>query len=222
MRRAISGLAGLLLFIMIPSTPSEAATSTIATGSGNTFSALSYSIDQGDSVVFSNTDGQRHNVKSTSLFEGDFLFGTSTVQPGSSGPVEGVEFLATGSYPFFCAFHPGMEASLIVGPGGSPLERPRVSTRILTYRKRFLVRKGYLRIELTSAVSVPSLSLRVVRASRELAEVSADLTANTARVIEVRLPASFRRRLASMKVVRIGIRGSVPYGTFESAERNFR
>lgn len=218
----MSGLAGLLLLLVIPSTPSKAATSTIETGSANTFSALSYSIDQGDSVVFTNADGQRHNVKSTSLFEGDFLFGTGTVQPGSSGPVGGVEYLDTGSYPFFCAFHPGMEATLIVGPSGSPLERPRVSTRILTSRKKFLARKGFLRVELVSAVSVPSLNVRVVRASRELAEVSADLTANTAKVIEVRLPTSFRRRLAGMKAVRIGIRGSVPYGTFESAERSFR
>ncbi len=221
MPRLLTSLIASAALVAVPAT-AHAATSTIGTGVGNVFSADDYSIDQGDSVTFSNTDDRPHNVMSFSLFDGGFLFKSETVRPGASGPVDGVEYLTSGTYAFFCSLHPGMEADLIVDSGGGAWSRPVVEARLLPTRKRVLGSRGTLRIELRSGTTVPALGFEVHSGNRRIGAGSSELVAGTAKVITISLPRSFRRRISSLRVIRIAVRGSVPYGIFSGSTRTFR
>lgn len=219
--RIVGVLAATFALAAVPGS-AYAGSSTIGTSAGNEFSAASFSISQGDSVIFSNTDDRPHNLNSLSLFKGNFLFGTNTLAPGTSQSVGGIEYLTSGSYRFFCSLHPGMEADLIVGPGGAPSMRPLAVATLIPGRKRVLVRKGLLRFELRSEVEVPGLEFQIASGNRRILSGSTDLVAGVTKLISVSLPSSFRRRIAELRVARIVVRGSVPYGTFSASSRTFR
>lgn len=221
MYRALGILATVFALAALWGT-AYASSSTVGTGAGNAFSADAFPISQGDSVIFSNTDDRPHNLNSLSLFKGNFLFGTSTLAPGTSQSVGGVEYLSSGTYRFFCSLHPGMEADLIVGPGGAPSMRPLVMGTLIPGRKRVLARKGLLRFELRSAVAVPGLEFDLISGNRRILSGSADLAAGVSEVISVSLPRPFRQKIASLRSTRISVRGSVPFGTFSGSTRTFK
>jgi len=92
---------------------------------GDRFSASEFTIDQGEKTTFRNTDLRvSHDVVSNQTEGGKPLFRSEIVPAGSSGPVEGTEFLVTGRYPFRCTLHPGMEATLVVTANGTPAPKP--------------------------------------------------------------------------------------------------
>ena len=92
---------------------------------GDRFSSSTFTIDQGEKTTFRNTDlTVSHDVVSNGTEGGKPLFKSEIVPAGSSGPVEGTEFLVTGSYPFRCTLHPGMTATLNVTSNGTPQPKP--------------------------------------------------------------------------------------------------
>ena len=120
MRRA-AAVAGLALVFAAPAQAGEITTMP----TGDRFSASTFTIDQGESTVFNNTDlNVSHDVVANQLEGGKPLFKSEIVPARSSGPVQGTEFLVTGSYPFRCTLHPGMEATLEVTSAGTPKPRP--------------------------------------------------------------------------------------------------
>ena len=85
---------------------------TVATGPG----AASYgyltpvvTINQGGTVSYTNGDAVKHNVASP-----DGLFGSELADGGTTVPVDGVEKLEPGTYPFLCQPHPNMKGQLQV------------------------------------------------------------------------------------------------------------
>ena len=81
---------------------------TITARPPNQFGSAVTTIDQGEKVTFQNMDIVGHDVTSNQTGDdGTPLFRSALVDPGSSGPVEGTEYLTTGSYDFFCSVHPG-------------------------------------------------------------------------------------------------------------------
>jgi hypothetical protein len=77
-------------------------------------------------------------------------------------PVEGVEYLTTGSYAFFCSIHPDMVGTIDVtsagtpvprpgpGPGGGGGEGPSLALRVLDKRVGPVKRRGALRVRATT------------------------------------------------------------------------
>ena len=124
MRLAV--LCGFVATLLAPAT--ALAEETIVATTGSRFAATEYTIDQGESVVFRNEDisGPRHDVQSTAngSVKGQFLFASDTIEPGKSSPVEGTEYLTTGSYDFICSLHNSMKGKLIVNSAGTPKPRP--------------------------------------------------------------------------------------------------
>ncbi len=92
---------------------------------GDRFSMSTFTIDQGEKTTFRNTDlAVSHDVVSNGTEGGKPLFRSEIINAGSSGPVAGTEFLVTGSYPFRCTLHPGMDATLVVTGNGTPQPKP--------------------------------------------------------------------------------------------------
>jgi plastocyanin len=96
-----------------------------AAPTGDRFSSSSFAIDQGEKTNFRNSDiAVSHNVVANTTEGGKPLFESDVIDAGASGPVRGTEFLVTGSYPFRCTLHPGMDATLVVSSAGTPQPKP--------------------------------------------------------------------------------------------------
>ena len=116
MRRLIAGvaLAAVSAFGAAPAMADE----TITAGPlPNQFANPDVEIDLGEPVTFRNSDstGAFHDVTSNGKdANGKALFASATIEGGKSAPVEGVEFLTTGSYDYICSVHPFMTGTVKV------------------------------------------------------------------------------------------------------------
>jgi plastocyanin len=136
---------------------------TILTRPQNEFATPVTTIDQGEKVTLQNIDLANHNVVSEkSGDDGQPLFRSEEVPPGSTGPVVGTEYLVTGTYPFVCTLHPGMDATLEVTSAGTPAQRPQpgVTVKILSSDLQQVVGTGKLRLRLRSAKATVTVGAR--------------------------------------------------------------
>jgi len=194
----------------------------VESGAGNAFSAPVYSIDQGESLEFANNGDRPHDLISFGTLSGGFLFSAPRVSPGDTASVAGVEYLATGTYPFLCSLHPGMESSLSVGSGGTPIERPAVAARILSTSKSALVRSGRVRLSMSTAVAASDVSLRLSYLGKVVASRVVDLVPGSSNGTSLQIPMQVRKKIARQARVRLSVAGSVPFGVFRGASRTFR
>jgi len=145
---------------------------TISARPVNSFGAAVTTIDQGEKVTFRNTDLAGHDVVSTEAGDdGKPLFRSELVSPGSSGPVAGTEYLVTGTYPFFCSIHPGMEATLEVTSAGTPLPRPQpgVTVKVVSRDLQKVVKRGKLKLAVRSAKAKLTLGARATTRKSSIA-----------------------------------------------------
>jgi plastocyanin len=92
---------------------------------GNRFSGDSYTMDQGEKLVFHNGDTVAHDVTASQKGpDGKPLFSSGSVDAGKSAPVDGSQYLTEGHYEFICTIHPNMKAMLMVTGNGTPAQRP--------------------------------------------------------------------------------------------------
>lgn len=95
------------------------------------FDAPEYTIDQGEKVVFRNSDTVspgNHDVTADAVGpDGKTpIFRSATIDDGQQAPVEGVEQLKPGTYSFHCSIHQFMQAKLTVNAakGAPPSSEP--------------------------------------------------------------------------------------------------
>ena len=120
----------------------------------NTFAQAVTTIDQGEKVTLQNMDIAGHDVTAARTGDdGKPLFRSELVAPGASGPVQGTEYLTTGTYPFVCSVHPGMEATLEVTSQGTPVPRPRpsVTLKVASRDLQRVVETGKLKLKVRSS-----------------------------------------------------------------------
>ena len=120
---------------------------TIAARPSNEFASPVTTIDQGEKVTFQNIDVAGHDVTAADV--GDPLFRSDLIGPGQSGPINGTEYLKTGSYPFVCTVHPGMDATLEVTSAGEPAPGPApgaLKLKIVSRKLARVVKKGKLKL----------------------------------------------------------------------------
>lgn len=78
---------------------------------GFSFNPKILTISEGTVVTWTNRDSVPHTVTSGSRRSADGLFDSGRLAKGGTF---NYKFNKTGSYEYFCAFHPGMEATIIV------------------------------------------------------------------------------------------------------------
>jgi plastocyanin len=217
MKRAMAGamlaLAGLL------AVPAVAADHTFSAGPvPNTYAGDSVTIDQGDTLTFQNNDQALHDITADGKdSDGKALFKSETIGAGKSSPVEGVEFLTTGDYPFHCSVHPFMQATLHVTANGTPKQRPSApppdttppsaSVAIKDSRIRTVLKRKALRLALSSnEESRFKLTAKVGRTV--IARGTATVTDNT-RNASIRLTKAGRKLLARSRRVTVKLGAAV-------------
>jgi plastocyanin len=101
------------------------ADATIYAGPPNQFFQGDVTIAQGEAVTFQNMDTVPHDVTAQGKgSDGKPLFQSAQVSTGESAPVEGVQYLTSGSYPYICSIHPFMKGTITVSSEGTPKPRP--------------------------------------------------------------------------------------------------
>ena len=102
---------------------------TIYAGPPSQFFTSAVTIDQGETVAFTNLDAISHDVTaSTKGADGKPLFATPLQGPGGTADVAGTQYLTTGAYEFGCSIHPNMRGTLTVSSAGTPAARPGSSS----------------------------------------------------------------------------------------------
>jgi plastocyanin len=101
------------------------ADATIYAGPPNQFFQGDVTVAQGEAITFQNMDTARHDVTASAKgADGKPLFQSAQVGTGESAPVEGVQYLTTGSYQYICSIHPFMKGTITVSSEGTPKPRP--------------------------------------------------------------------------------------------------
>ena len=101
------------------------ADATIYAGPPNQFFQGDVTVAQGEAVTFQNMDTVPHDVTASGKgADGKPLFQSAQVSTGQSAPVEGVQYLTSGSYPYICSIHPFMKGTITVSGEGTPKPRP--------------------------------------------------------------------------------------------------
>jgi plastocyanin len=173
------------------------------------FASARTTIDQGEKVTLRNSDISGHDVTSSRKSDdGKPLFQSELVAPGSSGPVEGTEYLTTGSYPFVCTVHPGMDATLVVTTAGTPVPRPdppRLTIKVASGDLQRVVKRGKLKLRVTSTKAEVKLVARTK--SRRLGRKTVDFGSAGSKTVTLSLSKAARNALrdrSSAKVTATG------------------
>lgn len=181
---------------------------TITAHTPNQFGSAVTTIDQGEKVTFRNLDIVGHDVTAKGrTSDGQPVFRTDgTVEPQSTGPVRGTEYLTSGSYPFVCTIHPGMEATLKVTSKGTPLKRPEppsVHVKILSGDLQKVVKKRKLKLRVTATKSVVKLTAKLK--SKKLGKASVTFDSDGKQAVALKLTKSGRKALAGRKSAKVKV-----------------
>lgn len=162
----------------------------ITAGPPNSYVTTEVTIDQGERVTFTNFDVAEHDVLARDPGpDGKPLFRSELTGFGRSSPVEGAEYLTTGSYPFLCSLHPQMEGTLNVSSAGKPVPRPgagpSLKLRVLDKRISRVKSQGALRVRITTGAAA---TVRMIARAKGKAFATGTTKLGGAKTKTVRLP----------------------------------
>ena len=185
-----------------------------------TYSKPEFHSNEGERPVFVGSGLDFHNVTAKDRGpDGGRLFRTRDIKSGTS-PVEGAQYLIAGSYSFECTLHLGMEATLVVGPGGDPVPRPRVLAAVVRQTLDRVRSTGRLRIRLRSPTGARDITAIARGAGVVLARQRGIAVAEgTSRVVRLPLTRRGRNALAGRRSVKVSLRAKVPFGSAATASR---
>jgi plastocyanin len=188
----------------------------VGTGS-NTFAPPTYTQDQGDLSVLQSTG--THNVTATqSGPDGGALFRSATISSGTT-PVNGTQYLTTGSYSFLCTVHgPSMSGTLNVSGAGTPQPRPQISLKLQSRKLEKVAKKGKLQVAITSTASSGEASLTAKLGKLTIARAQ-DLSLSAGRQSRVlKLTKQGKAKLARKSKATIVLNGTIAFGSPATAK----
>jgi plastocyanin len=200
------------------------ADATIYAGPPNQFFQGDVTIAQGEGVTFTNADTVAHDVTASGKGpDGKPLFQSAQIGTGQSAPVEGVEFLTAGSYPYICSIHPFMKGTITVTSEGTPKPRPgggssppppaasqsdatapAVGVRVLDAKRSQVRKRRSLQLAVTSDEPV-TLTITARSAKTVVAKGSAKLTKTGTRKLSLKLTKAGLKAAKGRKPVAIAV-----------------
>jgi plastocyanin len=195
-----------------------AAPATIVGTGDDEFTPTTYTQDQGDLSVLQVT-GSNHNATATPNGpDGKALFRSATITGGTT-PVNGTQYLTTGSYQFICTIHPStMQATLNVTANGTPQPRPRISLKLQSRKLEKVAKKGKLLVAVTSNASVGDVSLEAKLGKSTLVSAPGLALVAGQQTEVLKLNRKARRKLAARKKATIVLNGTVAFGSPATAK----
>jgi plastocyanin len=178
----------------------------------DTYSAPTYTIDQGE-VGQLQVTGSTHNVTARqSGPDGQALFRTPTISGGSTG-VQGTQFLSAGDYTFFCTVHPTtMQATLHVTSNGAPQARPSAQLSVRSKKLAKVAKKGIL-VALTTTAKVDGASLVAKLGKTTIGKADGLSLAAGQQFATVRLSKAGKNALKKKSKASVTVTATIPFGT---------
>jgi plastocyanin len=189
-----------------------AASQTIVGQGDDTFSAATYTTDQGE-VVQLNVTGSSHNVTAhQSGPDGKALFRTPTISGGTAG-VQGTQYLSAGSYTFFCSVHPStMQATLQVTGNGTPQARPSATLSLRSKKISKVAKKGVL-VAINASAKVDGVSLTAKLGKTTIGKVDGLSLAAGQQFATVKLTKAGKSKLSKKSKASISVTADIPFGS---------
>jgi plastocyanin len=188
-----------------------AASETIIGQSDDTFTAATYTTDQGAIVPFQVT-GDTHNVTAHQKGpDGADLFRSPTISGGTTG-VQGTQYLSAGTYAFFCSVHPStMQATLVVTANGTPQARPSATVSVRSRKLAKVSKKGIL-VALTTTAKVDGASLTAKLGKATIGSASGLSLSSGQQFVTVKLSKAGKNKLKGKSTAAIGVTADIPFG----------
>jgi plastocyanin len=192
------------------------------------FTAGPFSQDLGENPTYENPTGADapHNVTSVAKGpDGGPLFASTTIAPGSTALVGGTQYLAGGTYPFFCTLHgQSMSGDLFIDGGkGEVVPRPRIQVTIPSQRLKTVRRAGKVKVRVSAVSDAGGLNFRVSRGGKLIGFAgSGALSAGSSRTVSVPLSKAGRKSIRTGRSVKLQVKASVRFGSPRSASRTLR
>jgi plastocyanin len=179
----------------------------------NAFNQVTYTMDQGERPTFSNAGGSQHNA--TAKQNGPdkrVLFSTPTLNGGQQATLDGTQYLTTGSYTFYCTIHPTeMQATLVVGPGGTPQARPSAKLTVRSKKLGKVSKKG-IQVAITASTKVDGASLTAKLGKATIGKASGLSFAAGQTLQTVKLTKAGKSKLKGKKKATVKVTADIPFG----------
>lgn len=225
MRIALGLLAALASFGLIAS---SATAGTTIQSDPNAYDYLPgpFIQDLGETAIFDNSQSSAlHDVTTTTRGpDGGPLFYSDLIPGGQTTPVKGTEYLAAGTYSFYCTIHgSAMSGELLIdGSKGTVVPRPSVKASILnqTLKK---VRKTGVRVKVTASTASSGVAVAARKGGALLGtKRGLNFTAGQSRTVIIPLTKAGKKAISKGKIVKITVKATVEFGKPSTANRKVR
>ncbi len=183
----------------------------------NTYSAPSYTIDQGEVAQFQVT-GSTHTVTANQNGpDGKALFRTPIISGGTVG-VNGTQFLGAGDYTFFCMVHPStMQATLHVSANGTPQARPSATLALRTTKISKALKKGLL-VGINASTKIDGVGIIAKLGKMTIGQSNGVSLAAGQQVDVVKLSKAGKTKLRGRSTAKVSVTAEIPFGSAASAK----
>ncbi len=183
----------------------------------NTFSASTYTIDQGE-VAQLQVLGSSHNATAhQSGPDAKALFRSSTISGGMT-PVDGTQYLSAGDYTFFCSVHPStMQATLHVTGAGAPQARPSATLSLRTKTISKATKKGLL-VAVNATAKDDGVTLTAKLGKATIGRASGISLAAGQQVEVLKLTKAGKSKLSGKDKATITVTADIPFGSPATAK----
>jgi plastocyanin len=215
-RRLLFGLAVVGAGVLFAGGLAFAASQTIVGQSDNTFSAPTYTTDQGE-VAQLQVTGSTHNATARQNGpDGQALFRSPSISGGTAG-VQGTQYLSAGDYVFFCTIHPTtMQATLHVTSNGAPQARPASSIKVARKNLKQTIKKG-LKLNMTPTTRVEGVTLTAKLGKTTIAKATTTLLEGFNAPV-LKLNKAGKGKLSKKKTAKVTVTAEIPFGSPVSAK----
>jgi plastocyanin len=213
LRRRLTFLGGLIVAIgLFAGGIAFAASQTIVGQGDDTYSAPTYTTDQGEVVPLQVT-GDSHNATARQNGpDGQALFRSPTITGGTTG-VQGTQYLSAGDYTFFCTIHPTtMQATLHVTSNGTPQARPSATVSVRSKKLAKVSKKG-ISVALTTTAKVDGASLVAKLGKTTIGKLDGLSLAAGQQFATVKLTKAGKNKLKNKSKASITVTATIPFGS---------
>jgi plastocyanin len=181
-----------------------------------------FTMDQGDRPSFSDGGVNQHNVTARQNGpDGKSLFSTPTLNGGQSATLDGTQYLAAGTYTFFCTIHPTeMQATLVVTGNGTPQARPSATARLKTKTISKALKKG-LQVAVTASTQVNGATVTAKLGKATIGKTGASLSAG-AQNVKLKLSKAGKSKLRKKRSAKVTVTVDVPFGAPATAKAKLK
>ena len=188
-----------------------------------TFTKPTFTIDPGQVATFQNNDGSSHNVYASDKGpDGAVLFSSKTTTSGQT-PVNGTQYLGTGTYTFVCTVHLDMTANLVVTGNGSPVARPGVVLTVVSKKLDQVLSSGKLKVKVSSSAASSDVVLTAQKGAKKLgSKGNINVAAGASPTVKLPLTHSGKNALKNVGSAKVKVSAAVPFGSPATAKRKLR